>query len=193
MARLFIAVDLAPPVLEQLGVLQRRWDERIGGRGVRVRWVDPKNIHLTLAFLGETQERIVTELESVLRECAPQLEPFDLRCRGVGAFPTEVRPRVLWAGVDETATAILAELHQALERRLEPLGFPPESRPFQPHLTLGRVKSRQTAPMREAIVDLSRFDAGTSRIEEVCLYESELSPQGPKYTARARVPLGRER
>src|SRR5690554_2341427 len=126
MKRLFIAVDLSIGVVEKLVVLQedlqRQFSARLGD-GLNMRWVDAPNIHLTLKFLGETDEALLPMIGQTLAKLGQPLFPFEVECQGMGAFPDASRPRVLWAGMDTRGGEVLGLLQQAIERDLSELGI----------------------------------------------------------------------
>lgn len=190
MARLFLAISLPAQVKERLAEVQRE----LARSGADVRWVRPEGIHLTLKFLGEVPpekiEAIVAACEKAVKEAAPGA--LRLGVRGLGTFPPNRAPRVVWAGLTGDLTA-LARLKRALEEALVSLGFEREDRPFVPHLTLGRVKS---ARRREALLkEIARFreeEFFSPESIEVCtltLYQSTLHPEGAIYTALRKIPL----
>lgn len=192
MPRLFIAVDLAISVVERLTLLQREWADRIDDDDVRIKWVKPANIHMTLKFLGKTEPPLVPMLEEVLADIVKPLFPFEVACQRIGAFPEPRRPRILWAGLDPKGSEVMALLPKAIERDLEPLGFARDDRDFHPHVTLGRVKSRQRCDMREIVDEFSDLDFGQSYIKDMILYESRLTGDGAVYTVLNRFPLGED-
>jgi 2'-5' RNA ligase len=192
MPRLFLAVDLAISVVERLAVLQREWSQRIDDEDVRIKWVDPANIHVTLKFLGETEKTLVPMLEEVLADLARPLFPFEVSCQRVGAFPNPRRARILWAGLDPKGAEVMALLPQAIERDLEPLGFARDAREFHPHVTLGRVKSKKRYDMSPIVDEFADFDFGQSYVKDIILYESTLTRKGAEYTVLNRFPLGDE-
>jgi 2'-5' RNA ligase len=132
--RLFVAINLPPPLRQ--GV----WDaaEPLRRANFPVRWVRPEALHLTLKFLGEVDLSREADLLAALKQAAMGIKPFVLHLEGFGVFPSLGRPRVVWAGCHGPAPLEL--LQHGVERETEPLGFPVEGRPFQPHLTLGRAE-----------------------------------------------------
>ena len=171
--RAFVAIDL-PPVEGPVPAELRPED------------------HLTLHFFEELPVEgippVVDAILDAVRECAP----FDLEIRGVGAFPNPSRPRVVWAALAEGATTVesLAErLRQALASR----GFPTERRPFVPHRTLARIRSPREAAWATRFLAAPENVARRwtrTRVTELVLKESELTPTGARHTVRERVPLG---
>ena len=188
--RLFVALEPPEPVRRRLGAIADELRRAAGRAGDEIRWVPAANVHLTLQFLGAVPEERVPAIEAALRDAAAGTRPLALAVRGAGGFPNARRPRVLWAGL-EGDLASLAALVAALGARLAKLGFPPEDRPFSPHLTLGRARDRRGAPgLAGALAGVSQEAPAPWRAGEVVLFESHLSPRGPRYEAIARAPIG---
>ena len=158
-----------------------------------IQWANPAGIHLTLKFLGNIPPSAVDPLLESLTPAAAMQPPFTLKLAGLGLFPHRRNPRVLWAGVSGDTDA-LSNLQMSVETALTALGYPPESRPFRPHLTLGRPR-RGLAPAQ-----LSRIAAAVSNIapppseiwpvSSIDLIHSELHPSGARYTVLGAAVLG---
>jgi len=147
-------------------------------------------MHLTLKFLGEIQPRDLSDIDEVLRKIAASASPTRARLRGMGSFPHLRRPRVIWIGLEPDDDR-LAALHSSLQEALQEIGFPREKRGFRPHLTLGRVRSgRGKSSLVEAVESNAEVDLGYLQIDEVTLFESDLTPQGAIYTALGCYKLG---
>lgn len=182
--RLFVAASLPEDLRRSIATIQASLETA----PLPVRWVRPEGIHLTFKFLGEVDPSKLGEIEGVLLTAGRGIPPFRLRAAGAGAFPGRGEPRVIWVGVEgEIETA--RRLHEALERALEPIGFPGENRPFHPHLTLGRVKGEARGDWRTALARASEDVEGEFEVGEYALYESRLDSRGATYTALARFPL----
>jgi RNA 2',3'-cyclic 3'-phosphodiesterase len=183
--RLFVALLLEPEWLEALEAVQKRL--RALDRTSSVRWTDPRSIHLTLKFLGEVHEERVAELVSALAGAVEGRNAPILGLGGLGAFPNRRHPRVLWVGLKEEG-ALLLPLQAAVESATATLGWEREGRPFQPHLTVGRVRdfggrsSRVPQELLEAITDSPITKRGGTPHPRVALMQSHLSPQGTRYT-----------
>ena len=188
--RLFVALDPPDLVRHRLAALESDL-QRAAGRGSGdVKWVAVENVHLTLQFLGAVPDGRVDPVKAAVAAAAADAQPLRLELRGAGGFPDARRARVLWAGVGGDV-AQLAALVVALGRRLGPLGFAPEERPFSPHFTLGRARDPRGAPGLAAALALAAEAPGVPwRATEVLLFQSFLSPKGPRYEAIARAPLG---
>ncbi len=182
--RLFIAVELDEAVRERLGKAQ----DRLRSTPCRVKWVKPELMHLTLRFLGEADKTVVGILEQVMVSAAQGVGPIEVALAGLGAFPERGAPRVVWAGIHDNG--FLALLNRRLEEGVRRLGFAPETRPFRPHLTLGRVSGRQgAAELRRRIAAQAADEFGSCTIAELLLVQSVLSPAGPAYTPLRRHKL----
>lgn len=181
--RLFIAVPL-PPAAEAAAMSLL---DELRARDWPVRWVRDHGLHLTLKFFGEVTSDRVDAIAEMLAFAARDLRAIGLSFEGTGVFPDWEKPRVLYLGVEPAPELEL--LQDRIERGGERLGFPPEGRPFRPHLTLGRVREGQRLPpgWREVF---ERSEVGSPFLaNRVVLFESSLTPKGPSYTARLAVPL----
>lgn len=176
--RLFVAVDLPDDLKTTLLRLQTDIPT--------ARWSNRHQMHLTLFFIGETDQ--IAAVKAALEKV--QLAPFDWSLAGVGRFPPGKRqpPRILWAGVE--APAALGALHAQVATALASLGFVTDERPFSPHITLARLKTNGPLPAVDAFLDQHRaFRAGPAAVSEFVLFSSELSPQGARYRREAVYPL----
>jgi 2'-5' RNA ligase len=186
--RLFVAILLPESWLALLGDVQHDLREA----GLRLRYVRPEGIHLTLKFLGETPAGRVSGIEAVLAEAAAGVRPFSLRLGGLGTFGPTHHPRVVWAGLDGDRQR-LGELSAGVERALHRIGVPHDVRSFNPHLTLARVpeqmpsvEAARIAPMLE---ERSPLPAQEHRVDSFALMWSELGPGGARYTVLNRWRL----
>jgi 2'-5' RNA ligase len=154
-----------------------------------VSWVAPENFHVTVKFLGHVDDARVQRVIEALHTAARGHAPFDLEVRGLGAFPSTTRARVLWAGLT-CGTAALGTLAASVEDALAPLGFAREDRPFSPHITLARVREPRRAPeLAEALSVASGRRFGRVAVPEIALMRSDLSPRGARYTTLASISL----
>ncbi len=176
--RAFLALDIPPQVKT---ALHQQIDAlRAHTPSWAVRWVRPEAMHLTLKFLGDVTE--LDGLRHTLRAATLSPAPIPLAARHLGCFPTPKRPRVIWAGVED-AQGALSAAHLALEHALAPQ-FPPDDKPFRPHLTLGRVKTQAAKPQRALgalIQDAPRQHYGTWEAPALLLMQSVLHPDGARY------------
>ncbi len=188
--RLFVALDPPDPVRRRLAAAQAALREAAGRHADGVRWVSPDRMHLTLQFLGSVPEERLPAVRAAVAEAAGRSGPVALRIHGAGSFPSARRVRVLFGCVADEGAG-LAALARDLGRALAPLGFPPEGRPFLPHLTFGRSRDARGAPgLGGAIAGASAGAPVTWRAEEVVLFRSRLAPGGAVHEPLERVRLG---
>jgi RNA 2',3'-cyclic 3'-phosphodiesterase len=178
--RLFVALDLPDAVRRSLaGVIEQMKPECR-----EARWVRPESMHLTLKFIGHAIADGDTKKLGELRAAIATVhssEPVVIHFRGIGFFPNESRPRVVWCGIQSTPN--LAQIADDIDRALEPLGIPREKRAFVPHLTLARIDPpRRVDPLARAAAQLRSSDFGSARETEFFLFESKLKPSGAEYT-----------
>jgi RNA 2',3'-cyclic 3'-phosphodiesterase len=181
--RLFAALPIRDPgraaIISLLDELRRSdWP---------VRWVRAEVIHLTLKFYGEVMPERLDVIEEAVRFAAAGARPIPLKLAHLGAFPTSARPRVLWIGLEAPATLEL--LQDRLERGGEEIGFPPEGAPYRPHVTLGRVREGHRLPPGAIDRYALRNEGASFLAEELVLYESVLTSDGPRYQARLILPF----
>ena len=181
--RAFIAVSPSPEIHERL----RHIKAELAGADAQVRWVRDDAMHATLKFLGSIDADVVAALAEALSEAAARFASFAIEVAGLGVFPNRARPRVVWVGLHGSELAALAA---AVERSVEPLGFPAESRPYHPHITLGRVAGKGGWNKLEELLQAHWSDKlGSCTIDEVVAYRSHLQRGGSVYTKLCSIPL----
>ena len=180
MPRLFVAIDLPETAKDE--VLRLREDDLPPGR-----WPRREALHLTLHFIGDVPEAVARAYQRAL--AAVEAPSFDLRIEGVGQFPIEARPRVIWAGVANRPA--LRAVYEGVGAALESEGFIRERRRFHPHITLMRFRKPLRRGLASRWID-AHLDFYTEpfRVEQFVLYESELKPSGAEYAKRAVYSLG---
>jgi len=177
--RLFVALEIPAAVRDNLATLVKD----LRNSEPKARWVRPENLHVTLKFLGETPSEKLEDIRKALSAVHSE-QPVELDFRGLGFFPDERRPRVVWAGVD--ASPNVQSLAASIDQALEKIGFPREDRPFTPHLTLARFSSpRITEKLRAAMQQNMARESGLLKTNEFHLIESKLKPSGAEYTRLA--------
>jgi 2'-5' RNA ligase len=183
--RTFIAVSLSSSILSGIEkmarTLQPNFDE--------VRWVDTKNLHVTLKFLGDVPLNELPQLIRSVTQSTSGLNSFDLTFRGFGVFPNRESPKTIWIGCQEGSEE-LVELAETIDEGLRPLGFPKEPRRFSPHLTIGRIKKQMQGVSLVPFLDEHQNRLfGSCSVSEVQIFSSELTRRGPIYDELAAVPL----
>jgi 2'-5' RNA ligase len=186
--RAFLAIPVLPPAREQVESLFELLSNEVEG----VRWAPMDTVHITLHFFGSVSEdraaRAVQHLQPVFAAQAP----MHLNLSGLGAFPSEARPRVLWWGVGGDTDA-LRDLDHSCATALAAAGFPVEQRPFRPHCTLGRphLPWPQTAHQRWRELAARPPSTAVFNADVAVLYESVTGRCGARHHPRVRLPLGR--
>jgi 2'-5' RNA ligase len=185
--RTFIAVAASPEIksgaARLIGRLQRSQST------ADVKWTSAENLHWTLQFLGDVDEREIPVVCDAVAAAVVGVEPFDLVARGAGAFPSPDRPRTLWLGAGQGAQAMI-DLQRAIERPLKKLGFRGEDRRFVPHLTLGRAgRHGRPQSLTAELAALADFDAGSMLVDEVAVFASTLTREGAEHRVLAHAPL----
>jgi 2'-5' RNA ligase len=183
--RTFVACELPREIRFEIGHIQ----ENLKHRRLRLKWVRPENLHLTLKFLGDVPIERIDTIADAIGKAACDAAPMSLSAKGIGVFPGIRRPRVLWVGIGGQFSQ-LGRLQAAVAGELADVGFPAEKRPYKGHLTIGRIKaavdSRQLAA---ALTELSDFETASFRVDEVVLFRSQLKPDGPIYSRLRTVKL----
>jgi 2'-5' RNA ligase len=187
--RSFIAIELSADAEVALMALQNHLKAKMPTHSVR--WVDSQSIHLTLHFLGDISLQTVEKVKTDLSTCAARHSPFVLSLKGLGCFPNLRRPRVVWVGVVGATTALL-NLHQTLGQLLtHSIAYQPETRPYAPHLTLGRVQKNIASRNLRQVGQILEQEQGkvgvlaTLEVTAIHLIKSELTSTKPIYTSLA--------
>ena len=187
--RAFLAVELAPEVRHVLSELIDLLD-RVGVKDLRL--AKAEGIHLTVKFLGEVPEPQAEAIAQATAEAVGGVRAFGLELGDPGVFPNLKAARVLWVGLGGDLSS-LANVHERAEDALAPLGFDRDTRPFRPHLTLGRLRERAPSTDRRRAADAlyaATVASGTTiNVESISLMRSTLTPGGAEYERLALMPL----
>lgn len=187
--RTFIAIELPPDVKK---ALTRHQDRLKAGDEKNVKWVEPENMHLTLQFLGNVPADLIPRVTAAVEQAAAGTRHFQIEVGGLGAFPDTQRVQIIWVGLAGDIDK-LARLQKDIGANLTPLGFKPETRPFTPHLTLGRVrdfiKPEERAALGQLIQNMPFNAKYKVDVTAVNLMKSQLTRQGPIYTKLASIKL----
>lgn len=187
--RAFIAINLTAEIQERLEDITTSFKRQLND--VPVRWVPSGNIHLTLKFLGDVSVANIEILTELLSSEAAGHKPFEISVGGIGAFPHNRRPRVIWVGVEAPADLLL--IQNGIESAMARIGYPREERPFSPHLTLGRVsRNANSSDVHQIsrVLESSKVGfLGATNVRQISLYRSDLTPKGAVYTEIYSAPL----
>ena len=176
MKRIFIAIKIEP----ENNLLRIHSSLKSLLVSEKINWVDPANVHLTLAFLGDTEEDRIKVAAIMLKQKCTGFGEFDFNLSGTGVFKDYRDPRVIWIGINESEK--LAELFGRIKTGLEDSGFKTEDRHFRPHITIGRIKSlKNVVALKSAVEKYRDSEIQRVTVQEVILYESILKPTGPVY------------
>lgn len=186
--RAFIALNT--PSDYEAAIAEQQLALKKAAPGGDIKWVDPKNIHLTLRFLGYIEPSAVEPISSALRDATSRMGSLQLRAAGLGCFPNCRNPRVIWIGLEDPTDSLVA-LQKAVVEATRTFGEPPEERPYKAHLTLARVKhlSKENARSLQAKIEKVKLELPPWMVKDVILYQSHLSQAGPRYEALGRFSL----
>ncbi len=175
--RTFIAIDLDAAIRKHLTAVQ----SRLRASGLKLAWVDPAKVHLTLKFLGEMSDAQTRPVAEAIDTLTKHTQPLEFSVGGLGVFPPSGAVRVVWVGVQDE-TGALAACQTNCEKLLAPLGFDQERRGFSPHLTLGRNKSPAASThIRRVVADFGPLQCGIQHVDRLIFYHSTLTPRGSVY------------
>ncbi len=182
--RLFVGARVSVATANALGGAAETLARRARDGGIDVRWVAPVNYHLTLKFLGSTRDAAIPAVRDALERATQNTPRITFRTTRLGAFPALEQGRIVWAGVEDAGAT--AELAARIEEALGRLGHV-SPRPFHAHVTVGRL--RETRPLRELVLPIAEQMFGDTRIESICLFESETTTSGYVYRQICRIPF----
>jgi RNA 2',3'-cyclic 3'-phosphodiesterase len=185
MKRIFAAIKIVPS--SELTSVMNILRNSLGAS--QVRWAESSGMHLTLAFLGETEEKMVLKASEIVRLCSSESSMFTILVSGLGVFKSISNPRVIWAGVK--APDELFRMQKKLTSEFISSGFKIDPGTYSPHITMGRIKYLDISSSLKAMIEETRNkDFMKVNVEEIILYESILKSSGPEYIPILRAPIG---
>ncbi len=188
--RAFLAAEIPTNLQDAIQAATATLRKSVGGE--LVRWVPIRNIHLTLKFLGDVSPSSLDLIQHMLQIEAGHYQPFEVHVEGFGCYPNARKPRILWVGLQ--APSSLSSLQRDLEAASARLGYPSEEREFSPHLTIGRVRQNAAATeiqkMRTEVEHVQVSSLGSTRVDAIHLFKSDLLPSGSVYTKLFTASLG---
>jgi RNA 2',3'-cyclic 3'-phosphodiesterase len=186
--RTFVAVELSAAIHQALNDIMLTYKHY---SLQAVHWVPVKNIHLTLRFLGDTTPQQIETVKQSTRVLAQQYSPFEINVEGSGVFPNFKHPRVIWVATKSPDS--LFQLQAAIENNCRQIGFASETRPFSPHLTLGRVSpnagNQEIEKLIKTLSEVKVGHLGQCKIERITFFKSDLNPSGAVYSPLAYFPF----
>jgi 2'-5' RNA ligase len=184
--RSFLAFELPPQIRHVLTDLF----EEVRKAPLDVRWVRPEGIHLTVVFMGNVQEQDLSPMGERVGETCSRFGPFTMALKGMGCFPNNRNPRVLWIGMEGTLDR-MSRFRNELQEGLLPFGIKEEKREFRPHLTLGRFKKplKRSADLERLLFEHKGLTSHACSLNELVFFQSDLKPGGAVYTKLQSWPL----
>ncbi|HID26125.1 MAG TPA: RNA 2',3'-cyclic phosphodiesterase [Thermoplasmata archaeon] len=178
----FIAIDIkcSPSILGFINDLKKT--------PVQLKMVEPENIHLTLKFLGDTKEKIIPDIEELMKQSTEDIPPFEVNLQGAGVFPNKNYITIIWIGMEKKQE--LTFIAEKLDELLQNLGYKKERRPFSPHVTVARVKRiKEKNALLSLLEEYRETDFGKLKVDSIKLKKSDLTPKGPIYTTIREIKL----
>ncbi len=146
----------------------------------RIKWVEPENMHLTLKFIGETDEKQIPSIRQALAKAVAKSKPFVMKIANTGIFGSRYDPKVIWFGIEKQPD--LDVLAKNIFGELEKYGWEEDRQNFIPHLTIGRIRELKDKPLFQQIIGrYNTIDIQEENVSEIILYESILRREGPLY------------
>jgi len=184
--RCFLAVEISEEVRKEVALLTENLRKGVQFTKAYPSWVKAENQHFTIVFLGSQSAEQLEQIKAVLADLPGEIAPFRVEVAGLGTFPNDRQPRVLWLGVREGKEGFAELFKKVMSRLVSAIRFEPEKRPFHPHLTLARVKSlRGAAEMMDVVRSHQGKSCGEFTASDLTLFRSELHPSGAVYTSLA--------
>ena len=182
--RTFIAIELTQEIKDTIS----RVIDALKREGGSIRWVEPRNLPLTLKFLGNIGSNRIDEIMECIKTSCNGIHRFYITVRDVGTFPNLKRPKVIWIGAEEDEN-MLKSLYERMENEFEKIGIERENRGFSPHLTVGRVRTPRGLGRVLARMDKIEFETRKMEVDRIILMKSDLRHPGPIYSPLGSVEL----
>ena len=174
--RAFLAIDIDKKLFPKIKDLQKEFETT----NANIKYVEIENIHFTLKFFGNINEKTIDEISIAIENVLKEYEPMDIAIEGTGSFPSDDFIKVIWIGIKENPTLI--DLMKKLDGEFKKLGFKKEKN-YSPHLTIGRMRSpKNKKEVKEKIATFKNIEIGKMNIAKISLKKSELTPKGPIYS-----------
>lgn len=178
----FISIDI--------GSFQKliQFGNEIKNSGANVKLVEPEYIHITLKFLGDTNESLIDKIEEIMKNSVNDMDSFEIKLKNVGVFPNQNYIKVLWIGIENKDKIEI--ISQKIDKDLSELGFKKEKRGFSAHLTVGRVRSAKNKDNLLQIIEKYKdIEFLNFKVDSIKLKKSELTPKGPIYSTLKDVKI----
>ena len=183
--RTFVSIEIPDDIKAKIEKLVKKLKLRL----TPIRWVEKKNLHVTLKFIGWVKDEKVPALIDHVKQCAKGFKSFDLAFSGMGVFPTPKSPRVVWVGTTTGADNV-KQIADCIEDEVAKEGIREEEREFSPHLTVGRIKEKLDVTALNEFIEMNKdVDLGSFRVDHVSMMKSTLRRSGPIYEEIALIEL----
>jgi len=183
--RAFIAIPLEPKIQHAIECVQ----DHLKKTNSDVKWVTPKNIHITLKFLGDVDTEQINSVKQTLANLFQNTRSFKVELSRLGAFPNIDRPRTLWVGLKDSKQR-LSRIAVSLEKALGKIGFQGDQKSFSPHITIGRIRSsKNISALSKSMSNYQISENCTQNISKIILFQSNLCPDGPIYKSLYQIKL----
>lgn len=181
--RAFIAIDIpvSQKVIDVINELKKIQ--------LNAKIVETENLHLTLKFLGDTNENLIDKIGEIISDAIIDIPSFEITLKKMGVFPNQKYIKVIWIGVENAEP--LKKIAEMIDKKLMDLGFEKDRRSFSVHLTVARVKSARN---KEKLLDLlykyQDIELQKVKVDKIFLKKSVLTSKGPIYTNLQEIILG---
>jgi len=180
--RAFIAIDV-----EQSSQITDIVND-LNNSGANIKLVKPENMHITIKFLGDTDEKFVGRIREIMEKSVENIESFEIKLKSIGVFPNQDYIKIIWIGIEQYEKIV--EIAKKINKGLSKIGFKKEKREFSPHLTIGRVKnSKNKDKILHIINRYENTEFNTYKIKSIKLIKSELRSKGPIYTTIEEIKI----
>ena len=153
-----------------------------------IKLVEPENIHITIKFLGDTDEQLIDEIENIIKKSVEKIKPFNISLKSIGVFPNTNYIKIIWIGIESGPE--ISTITDNINEKLIDLGFKKENRGFSPHLTIGRVKSVKNKDKILGIIsNYKDFEFAKITVDSIKLKKSVLTEKGPIYTTLKDIKI----
>ena len=178
----FIAVEIkiSPKILKIIKDLEKS--------GANLKLVKPEKMHITLKFLGDTEEKLIPKIEEIIKNSVEKIESFEIKLKNTGVFPNPNYLKVVWIGIENSEK--IKEIAEEIDNKLVKIGFKKEKRKFSAHITIARVRSsRNKDEILEILNKYKEEEFLTMKIDKIKLKKSELTKKGPIYTTLKEIKI----
>jgi 2'-5' RNA ligase len=191
--RSFLAFNIELEVIKAVAEIQIKLKDGLKETDSVIKWVPPSNMHLTIKFLGRITEPMIMVIKDHIEPLTRRTSPFSINLTGVDAFYQNGEPSVIFVKVEDT-DGVLLPFYKEISQIMENTGFKQEEKPFNAHVTIGRVKKSSQGIIKNTLKEYEQVEFGNSTIKDFICYRSDITQKGADYQMVWRLPLpGRKR